>query len=115
MAPVRRMRCISIHPVQECRSDGEDRAMKTGDFWNASTKPAQVQIEGLARQRAPRRARVARQAGSVVLRIDDLSISAVVRGGRELLPFVGGIKASQPLFWQPENFWASKRMLSKAV
>jgi hypothetical protein len=60
------------------------------------------------------RARVVQQAGSVVLRIDDLPMAAVVHGGWELLPFVGRIRALQTPFWQPRNSEASKRMLSKA-
>jgi len=63
---------------------------------------------------APRKARVARQAGSVVLRIDDLSISAAMDSGRELLPFVGGIRASTQVLWQPEISGTLKGMLSKA-
>ncbi|BEP59466.1 hypothetical protein GmRootV213_00200 [Variovorax sp. V213] len=59
-------------------------------------------------------ARGVRQAGSVVLRIDDLSISAAMDSGRELLPFVGGIRASGQGLWQPEICGTLKGMPSKA-
>jgi len=52
----------------------------------------------------------ARQAGSVLLRIDDLTIRAVVDGGRELLPFVGAIRASKTSAAQPKVFRGLKRM-----
>jgi hypothetical protein len=58
---------------------------------------------------AKRRALVARQAGSVLLRIDDLTIRAAVDSGRELLPFVRRIKASMLPAAQSKVFRNLKR------
>jgi hypothetical protein len=107
------MRCISIHPVRVGRSDGEDRAM-TGDSGTLRPNLRRFKSKVLL-DSARRGARVVQQAGSVVLRIDDLSMAAVVHGGWELLPFVRRIRALQTLFWQPRNYRDPKRMLSKAL
>jgi len=72
MAAVRRMRCISIHPVRVGRSDGEDRAM-TGDSGTLRPNLRRFKSKVLLDSARPE-ARVVQQAGSVVLRIDDLSM-----------------------------------------
>jgi hypothetical protein len=80
----------------------EGKPDSSGRLADASIQPAQVQIEGLARQRAgsasPDRPEV------LLLRIDDLAIPDARGNGRELLPFVGRIRASALAPWQPRVF-----------
>jgi hypothetical protein len=50
-----------------------------------------------------------------LLRIDDLTIRAAVDSGRELLPFVGGIRASKLAAAQSKVFRGLKRTLSESL
>jgi len=100
MATVRRMRCISIHPMRECRSDDEDRAM-TGDSGTLRPNLRRFKSKVLLDSAHPT-ARVVptgRKCCASYWRPVDSR-----RGARRLgaTPLRRRIRASGAVLWQPE-------------